>query len=42
LTIKNVNQLIDDILLFKDKKSYRLGTIILHKYENNNLNIVDG
>lgn len=33
---KNVNQLIDDILFHKDKKGYRLGTLVLHddKYEN--------
>lgn len=40
-TLKNVNQLIDDILRFKDKKAYRLGTIVLHK-DKNNLYIVDG
>ena len=45
-TIKNVNQLIDDILLFQDKNSYRFGTIVLHKDKDENkkerLNIVDG
>jgi hypothetical protein len=44
-TIKNINQLIDDILLFSDKKSYRLGTIVLHKEikgKEEVLNIVDG
>lgn len=41
-SLKNINQLIDDILLFKDKQSYRLGTIVLHRDENNHLNIVDG
>ncbi len=41
-TIKNVNQLIDDILHFSDKKAYRLGTIVLHKDEDKNNNIVDG
>ena len=39
--IKNINQLIDDILLFNDKQSYRLGTVVLHE-ENSNLFIVDG
>jgi len=39
--LKNVNQLIDDILFFNDKKSYRLGTIVLHE-EDNNFFIVDG
>ena len=45
-TIKNVNQLIDDILLFQNKSAYRLGTIVLHKDKDTNnediLNIVDG
>lgn len=45
-TLKNVNQLIDDILYFKDKNAYRLGTIVLHKDKNENnidrFNIVDG
>ena len=44
-TIKNVNQLIDDIFLFKDNKSYRFGTIVLHKENKDKkdiLNIVDG
>ena len=30
-TIKNVNQLIDDILLHKKKSAYRLGTLVIHK-----------
>jgi len=38
---KNVNQLIDDILLHKDKSSYRLGTLVIHD-ERGKLNIVDG
>lgn len=44
-TLKNVNQLIDDILRFKSKKAYRLGTIVLHKdkdEKNIRFNIVDG
>ena len=45
-TLKNVSQLIDDILRFKDKKAYRLGTIVLHKDKDENhidrFNIVDG
>ncbi|OHE00713.1 MAG: hypothetical protein A2W82_04960 [Sulfurimonas sp. RIFCSPLOWO2_12_36_12] len=42
-TIKNVSQLIDDILHFSDKKAYRLGTVVLHKDENDTkINIVDG
>ena len=39
--IKNVNQLIDDILLHSDKTAYRLGTIVLHN-DGSLLNIVDG
>jgi len=45
-TIENINQLIDDILLFNDKDAYRLGTIVLHEYidenKKTNFNIVDG
>ena len=45
-TIKNVNQLIDDVLFFNDKVAYRLGTLVLHKElkddKSNTLNIVDG
>lgn len=40
-SIKNVNQLLDDILLFKNKPAYRLGTIVYQK-EKECLNIVDG
>lgn len=36
-TAKNVNQLINDILTFRNKKQYRLGTLVLHNGE-----IVDG
>ena len=39
--IKNVNQLIDDILFHKNKQGYRLGTLVLHN-DKENLNIVDG
>lgn len=38
---KNINHLIDDILHFNQKDSYRIGTIVLHK-NNNKLDIVDG
>ncbi len=50
-TAKHVHQLIDDILLFKKKSAYRLGTLVLHEHssETNNgtaietwLDIVDG
>jgi len=43
-TTKNINQLIDDILLFNDKEAYRFGTVVLHKDKDNQkrLNIVDG
>ncbi|KAA6322157.1 hypothetical protein EZS27_028269 [termite gut metagenome] len=40
-TAKNVNQLIDDILLHKEKSAYRLGTLVIHK-EKEIFNIVDG
>ena len=36
-TSKNVNQLITDIITFRNKKQYRLGTLVLHNGE-----IVDG
>jgi len=41
-TGKNVNQLIDDIRDHKDKTEYRLGTLVLHRDDNEKLNIVDG
>ncbi|WP_405326227.1 DUF262 domain-containing protein [Leeuwenhoekiella sp. LLG6367-2.1] len=31
-TIKNVNDLINDIITFQEKKAYRIGTIIIYKY----------
>jgi len=40
-TAKNVQQLFGDIATHKDKPSYRLGTIVLHR-EDGCLNIVDG
>lgn len=40
-SLKNVNQLIDDIVLHRDKSAYRLGTIVFHR-EGGQLNIVDG
>lgn len=36
-TAKNVNQLISDIIAFRERKQYRLGTLVLHNNE-----IVDG
>lgn len=36
-TAKNVNQLISDLITFRNKRQYRLGTLVLHKNE-----IVDG
>ena len=36
-TTKNVNQLISDLVAFRNKKQYRLGTLVLHNNE-----IVDG
>lgn len=44
-TIKNVNQLIDDILLHKKKSAYRLGTLVIHKEEidgSEAYHVVDG
>jgi hypothetical protein len=46
-TIKNVNQLIDDILLHRNKTAYRIGTLVLHQETDEvttkeKLNIVDG
>jgi uncharacterized protein with ParB-like and HNH nuclease domain len=40
--IKHVNQLINDIVTFKHKPAYRLGTVVIHLDENDLLNIVDG
>ena len=40
-TVKNVNQLINDIFLHKKKTAYRLGTLVIHT-NNETLNIVDG
>jgi hypothetical protein len=40
-SLKNVNQLIDDILTFKEKSAYRLGTVVVHNSDGK-LNIVDG
>jgi len=42
-SLKNVNQLIDDILRFKNKNAYRLGTVVVYKNsKKNTLEIVDG
>ncbi|MCM0666398.1 DUF262 domain-containing protein [Flavobacterium tyrosinilyticum] len=38
---KNVIQLIDDIIVHKDKSAYRLGTIVIHQEKNNKTNIVE-
>ena len=40
-TLKNVNQLIEDIKTFENHDKYRIGTIVFHK-DDTNLNIVDG
>jgi hypothetical protein len=40
-TSKNINQLFGDLATHKNKPSYRLGTIVLHR-DGNALNIVDG
>ncbi|GAB7256968.1 DUF262 domain-containing protein [Polaribacter sp. OB-PA-B3] len=39
---KNIHQLIDDILTFKTKPAYRLGTVVYHQDNDGVLNIVDG
>lgn len=39
--VKNVSQLVDDILAHRHRSAYRLGTIVLHQ-NNNRLDIVDG
>lgn len=44
-TLKNVNQLIDDIITHREKTSYRLGTLVLHEEQKDGktiFNIVDG
>ena len=43
-TTKNVNQLIDDLVLHNEKSAYRLGTLVIHGENDNKevLNIVDG
>ncbi len=40
-TTKNVNQLIDDVLIHKEKSEYRLGTLVVHNH-NGVSDIVDG
>ncbi len=40
--MKNVKQLMEDIIQHKDKSAYRIGTIVIHKDEKGDLNIVDG
>jgi uncharacterized protein with ParB-like and HNH nuclease domain len=44
-TTKNVNQLIDDIIIHNEKSAYRLGTLVIHRdieYGKEVFNIVDG
>ncbi|GAB3307916.1 DUF262 domain-containing protein [Hymenobacter tenuis] len=41
-SLKNVGQLLDDVLQHKGKSAYRLGTVVLHQDEAGNLNLVDG
>ncbi|MDR2194725.1 MAG: DUF262 domain-containing protein [Treponema sp.] len=42
-TVKNVNQLMDDIIFHKERSAYRLGTLVIHKEKGKEvLNIVDG
>lgn len=40
-TSKNINQLFGDMVTHKDRRPYRLGTIVLHR-DGDELNIVDG
>jgi len=40
-TTTNVIQLIEDIQRFSEKSAYRIGTVVIHR-EDDNLNIVDG
>ncbi|WP_421506012.1 DUF262 domain-containing protein [Erwinia rhapontici] len=37
-----VNQLLDDVMHHRSKRSYRLGTVVLHQEKPRSLNIVDG
>jgi hypothetical protein len=39
---RHVNQLFDDVVRHRNHRSYRLGTVVLHKNKTNQLNIVDG
>jgi hypothetical protein len=41
-SFKNIHQLVDDILTFKTKPAYRLGTVVYHLDKDGVLNIVDG
>jgi len=42
-TIKNVNDLIDDMITFQEKKAYRIGTIIIYRDKKKKFKeIVDG
>jgi len=42
-TERNVNQLFQDLRLYKEKSAYRLGTLVFHRDEHEELlNIVDG
>jgi hypothetical protein len=41
-SLKNVGQLLDDILQHKGKSAYRLGTVVLHHDKDGNLYLVDG
>ncbi|WP_159437419.1 DUF262 domain-containing protein [Hymenobacter daecheongensis] len=41
-SLKNVGQLLDDVLQHKGKSAYRLGTVVLHRDEAGLLNLVDG
>ncbi len=40
-TVRNVIQLLEDIQRFKEKATYRIGTIVIYQYKQE-ANIVDG
>ncbi|MCT4587762.1 MAG: DUF262 domain-containing protein [Carboxylicivirga sp.] len=41
-SVKHVSQLINDVITFKDKPAYRLGTVVIHQDKSDTLNVVDG
>ena len=41
-TSKNIQQLLQDIVVHRHRSAYRLGTVVFHRGEDGILNIVDG